>query len=115
MVDPFPQITTFLGDVLLYLIYIGIVLAAISGVLAGILFLPVLGFSERHQALASTALRFTFVGLLVILLAIPLRNVILNYFPVPARVPSIPYTTPTVMPTGIPLPKLTPTPTRRVP
>ncbi len=93
--DPFPQFTSFLENILLYLIYIGIILATISGIVAGILFLPIFGLSERRASLGGTALRMTVIGILVILLALPLRNALLAHFPLPSGVPTIPLSTPT--------------------
>ena len=95
MGDPLPQLTTFLGDLLLYLIYLGIILAVISAVIAGILLLPIFGLSERNTALGTNALRWAVIGLLVILLAIPIRNILLHYFPPPTGTPTIPFVTPT--------------------
>ena len=92
--DPFPAFTAFLELILLYMIYIGVILSGISGVLAGILFLPVFGLNVQRTAIAVRALQFTGIGLLVILLAIPARNALLAHFPLPAGVPAIPLSTP---------------------
>jgi hypothetical protein len=101
MTDPFPSFTAFLENILLYMIFIGIILSTISAVLAGILYLPVFGFSERRASLGSTALRMTIIGFVIIILAIPLRNALLGWFPTPVNIPPIPLTSPTpiVVPT----------------
>jgi hypothetical protein len=96
MTDPFPLFTAFLDNALLYLIFIGIILATISGVISGILYLPIFGFSERRAALGSTALRMTIIGIAIIILTIPIRNALLSLVPVPVSIPAIPLTTPTV-------------------
>jgi len=103
MTDPFPAFTDFLQTFLLYLIYIGIILSTISGVFAGILFLPIFNLSNQRMAIAIKALQFTGIGLLVIVLAIPARNALLTHFPLPPGVPSIPLSTP-VVPTPTPKP-----------
>ncbi len=98
MVDPFPVFTAFLETILLYMIFIGIILATISGVLAGILFLPVFGLSAQRTATGSKALQFTAIGLLIILLAIPARNALLSHFTLPPGLPAIPLSTPVASP-----------------
>jgi hypothetical protein len=65
------------------------------------LFFPIFGLSDRRTAIAATALRATFIGLLIILLAVPARTALLHYFPPPANIPAIP---------AVPL--ATPTPTQ---
>lgn len=104
MADPFPAFTAFLEMILLYLIFIGIILATISGVFAGIIFLPIFNLSTQKTAVAVRALQFTGVGLLIILLAIPARNALLAHFPLPPGVPTIPLSTPAVPPTPTPKP-----------
>ncbi|QBD82441.1 hypothetical protein EPA93_43290 [Ktedonosporobacter rubrisoli] len=109
MSDPFPTLTNFLGDLLLYLIFIGIILATISAVVSGILFLPIFGAGERRKEIAGIALRATVAGLIVILLALPARNALLHYFSLPKQMPAIP-----TVPVGTPTPSVpaaTPTPT----
>jgi cytochrome b561 len=107
MADPFPQLTTFLENLLLYLIFLGIILAGISGVVCGILYLPIFGLSERRREIANAALRGTVIGLLVVLLALPARAALLHFFPLPTGlppIPVIPVTTPTMAPASTPSP-----------
>jgi cytochrome b561 len=107
MTDPFPQLTSFLENVLLYMIFLGIILAGISGVVCGILYLPIFGLSERRREIAGTALRATVIGLLVILLALPARAALIHFFPLPTNLPPIPVvpmTTPGTTPSGTPSP-----------
>jgi hypothetical protein len=112
MTDPFPLLTAFLENTLLYLIYIGVILATISAVLAGILFLPIFGLTNQRAALGSTALRMTVIGIVVILLAVPVRNAMLGAFPTPVNLPPIPLTSPTV---SVPTPTRVPSTPTRVP
>jgi hypothetical protein len=106
MTDPFPALTIFLENIMLYLIFIGIILASISAIVAGILFLPIFGLSERRASLGGTALRMTVLGLFIILLAIPTREALLRNFPVPTNIPAIP-TVPMSTPGATPI--VTPT------
>ena len=100
MVDPFPQFTSALENILLYLIFIGIILATISGIFAGIMYLPIFGWlDDQKNALGRNALRMTVIGLLIILIAIPARNAILSQFTLPPGVPAIPLSTPAASPT----------------
>ncbi len=105
MVDPFPELTAFLENILLYLMYIGIILATISGVVSGILFLPIFGLSEVRRSLGTIALRSTIIGLLIILLVIPVRNALIVHFPVPTTIPVIPLSTPSTPLTPSPIPR----------
>jgi len=100
--DPFPQLTAFLGALLLYLIYLGVILSTISAVAAGILFLPIFGHNEQRTSIGSLALRLTAIGFIIIVLAIPARTALLHFFPLPTNLPAIP---------AIPLSTPTPTPT----
>lgn len=104
MVDPFPAFTAFLETILLYLIFIGIILATISGVIAGILFLTIFGLSTQRASVGTRALQFTAIGLIVILLAIPARNALLAHFPLPPGLPAIPLSTPVASPVPTPKP-----------
>jgi hypothetical protein len=90
MTDPFPAFTQFLTNILTYLIFIGIIFATISGIVAGILFLPIWGFSDRRTSAGAIALRLTVVGLIIILLAVPARNALLKFFPPPTALPPLP-------------------------
>lgn len=99
MTDPFPTLTAFLEDFLLYLIFIGILLATISGIITGILFLPIFGLSELRRSMGAVALRSTVIGLLVILLTIPVRDALISHFPVPTNLPVVPLSSPTPFPT----------------
>ncbi len=113
MTDPFPQLTTFLESALLYLIFLGIILSAISAVVAGILYLPIFGLGERRTAIAGAALRATVIGLIIVLLALPARGALLRYFPVPTNLPPIPTVPLTTPPAGSsPVPAATSTPVR---
>lgn len=108
LTDPFPQLTTFLDNLLLYLIFIGIILCTISGIVAGILFLPIFGPNDQRTAVGATALRLTAISFLIIVLAIPARSALLHFFPLPTNIPTIPnipLATPTPTP---PIPTLTP-------
>ena len=98
MTDPFPALTAFLEDILLYLMFIGIILATISGIITGILFLPLFGLSELRRSMGAVALRSTVVGLLVILLTIPIRDALVSHFPVPTNLPVVPLSSPTPFP-----------------
>src|SRR5581483_10534397 len=83
--DPFPQLTAFLGALLLYLIYLGVILSTISAVAAGILFLPIFGHNEQRTSIGSLALRLTAIGFIIIVLAIPARTALLHFFPLPTN------------------------------
>jgi hypothetical protein len=108
MIDPFPALTAFLENVLLYLMFVGILLATISGIISGILFLPIFGLSELRRSMGTMALRATVVGLLIILLTIPVRDALIAHFPVPTNLPVMPLSSPTPFPSVGPQPTITP-------
>jgi hypothetical protein len=111
MTDPFPALTAFLDNLLLYLMFVGIILATISGIITGILFLPIFGLSELRRSMGAVALRSTVVGLLIILLTIPVRDALISHFPVPTNLPVVPLSSPTPFSTAGSQPA--PTPTRQ--
>lgn len=104
MTDPFPQFTAFLENFLLYSIFVGIILSTISGVIAGIAYLPIFTWllNEQRDAWGRHALRGTVIGLSLILLALPMRNALLANVHLPAGLPPIPLSTP-VTPTAKPV------------